>query len=96
MIGRTPTVFNVTLTNADTEYSQTLPANVRSFSMQARQSADVRWAHETGKVATPVAPYVTMKSGGNVSVGELDPALLTLYLASATAGTVVEIVVWTW
>lgn len=96
MRARTPTIYNVTLTNANTEYSQTLPANLRSFSMQARQSADVRWSHETGKVATPVAPYMTMKSGGNVNVGELDPNTLTLYLASATAGTVVEIIAWSW
>ena len=48
---RTINVYNVTLTNANTEYSQELPPNVRSFAVQPRTAVDVRMAFVTGKVA---------------------------------------------
>lgn len=90
----TPTIYNVTLTNANTEYSQVLPAGTEKFAMQPRTAVDVRWAHVTGKVATPTAPYMTMKGGAGLSMSDADPASLTVYLASGTAGTVVEIIAW--
>ena len=97
---RVPAIYNVTLTNANTEYSQALPATVRAFALQPRTAVDVRLAFVTGKVATPTAPYWTMKGGGGFSVDDvsLNPALgegpLTLYLGSASAGTIVEITAW--
>ena len=97
---RVPAIYNVTLTNANTEYSQALPAGVRAFALQPRTGVDVRFAYVTGKVAAPTAPYWTMKAGGgfgvddvkmNVALGE---GAITLFLASASAGTVVEIQAW--
>ena len=86
-----PQVFNKTLTVADTEYSQALNAGW-GFEFQARTEVTIRFAFVADKVATPTAPYMTLKpgqwyfvEGGNVE---------TLYLASATAGTVVEIISW--
>lgn len=85
-----PFEFNVTLTEADTEYLQALPANTKSWTMKSRTADTVRWARTTGKVATPTAPYNTMDNGGipfeqGVNTDE------TIYIASAVAGTVVEI-----
>lgn len=103
MMVRTPIIYNVTLTNGTTEYSQALPANVRAFALQARGTADVLWAHEAGKVAgasgtaTAVAPYMTLKSGGAFSADNIEPeGALTVYLASLTSGVVVEIAAWSW
>ena len=59
----TPVVLNVTLTSADTEYSQALPIGTKYFSMQCRTAFDVRYAFLTGRVATPTAPYATVKVG---------------------------------
>ena len=91
-----PTTYNVTLTNADTEYSQALPANCRGFEFQCRTEATVRFAFATGKVATPTAPYHTLKAGDYYSSPPISQAASpsTLYLASATAGVVVEILAW--
>jgi hypothetical protein len=93
----TPTPYNLTLTDADTEYSQALPANCRGFEFQARTEAAVRFAFVTGKVAGPTAPYMTLKAGDYYSSPPLNQGASpsTLYLASATAGTVVEILAWT-
>ena len=92
----TPATYNVTCTVADTEYSQALPANCRYFEFQARTEATVRYAWATGKVAGPVAPYHTLKAGdckyGPPINQGASPS--TLYVASPTAGTVVEIEAW--
>ena len=56
-------VINVTLTNADTEYSFVLPPGTKYYSMQCRTAFAVRHAVVSGLVAGPTAPYVTLKSG---------------------------------
>jgi len=94
-VSGTPTVYNKTLTNADTEYTQTLPSSCEKFMFWARTNVDIRFAFETGKVATPTAPYLTLKGGTAFSESGLSLSSKTLYLASSTAGTVVEILCWT-
>lgn len=91
-----PIVYNVPLTLADTEYAQALPANCRAFEFHCRTADDVRFAFETGRVAVPVAPYMTLPSGLWYYSEEvyLQP-VWTLYLASAVAAVVVEIIGWT-
>ena len=94
---RTISVYNVTLTNANTEYSQELPPNARALAVQPRTAVDVRMAFVTGKVAGSTAPFFTLKAGGALAIHELQMAdNSTVYLASATAGTVVEIVAGSW
>lgn len=58
-----PEIINATLTSADTEYSRQLPPGTKNFSLQCRTAFDVRFAFATGRVATPTAPYMTVKSG---------------------------------
>lgn len=58
-----PEIFNVPLTSADTEYKQAVSINTKHFSIQCRTAFDVRYAFTTGKVASPTAPYATIKSG---------------------------------
>lgn len=89
----TPTLYNLTLTSADTEYIQALPANTRALQFQCRTAYDVRYAFETGKVATPTAPYSTLK---NPSVWYKENILTSgsLYLASSEAGVIAEIEAW--
>jgi len=89
------TSYNVTLASADTEYSQALPANTKRISFRCRTNYDVRFAFETGKVATPTAPYSTLKAGREYTEYDLDLAAVTLYLASSQAGVVVELECWT-
>lgn len=92
----TPTVYNITLAVANTEYSQVMPADCTGFEFQARTDAVVRFAFVTGKVATPTPPYMTLGSGGNFFSPMINQVGTpsTIYLASATAGTVVEIIAW--
>lgn len=93
---RTPICTNKTLTDANTEHSHDFNADTKYFSFQCRTAFDVRFAFATGKVATPTAPYMTLKSAGSYSSPEeYENAAGTLYLASAQAAVVVEILEWT-
>lgn len=98
----TPEIFNVTLTDADTEYNQAFSVGTKHFSIQCRTAFDVRFSFEDGKVATPTAPYATVKAGDSYtspekmgfSWNEDEDAAATIYLASSTAAVVVELVAW--
>ena len=89
-----PTIYNKTLTVADTEYSQAFPSSTREFRVRCRTLFDVRYAWVTGKVAIPTAPYATIKAGLEYHGDESDITGKSLYLASSTAGVVVEIEIW--
>jgi hypothetical protein len=91
------TETNLTLTSADTEYSHLLQTTTRQVRFQCRTAYDVRYAYTTGKVATPAAPYQTLKSGtvrAIDGIGVAAGATRTLYFASAQAGVIVEIEEW--
>jgi hypothetical protein len=89
-----PTLSALTLAVANTQYSQALPVICRRVSFQCRTAVDVRFAFVTGKVAAPTDPYMTLKSGGSYDSGPVKMEGKTLYLASASAGVVIEIEAW--
>ena len=90
----TPVIYNVTMTNAATEYSQALPANTKRFTVHCRDGTAFRLAFATGKVATPTEPYLTVPSSSSYDEDNINPASLTIYIGCAIAGKVVEIVAW--
>ena len=92
----TPTVYNVTLTTLNTEYSQAMPANCRRIEFQCRTENTMRFAFVTGKVATPTAPYMTLKAGDYYDSGIINQGASpsTLYLASPTSGVAAEVLCW--
>ena len=87
-------IDSLTLTNADQEYTYTLPANCAGYSLQCRTGVDIRIGTVTGKVAGPTDPYLTLKAGEAYNSPEraVFQAGTTLYFASSTAGAVVEII----
>lgn len=91
----TPTIYNLTLTLANTEYSQLLTTDTKQFRFRCRTLYDIRYAYVTGKVATPTAPYLTLPAGCDFSSDSNDLTATTVYFASAQAGVVVEIECWT-
>ena len=99
-VARFPTIVNMTMTLADTEYEYELPENCKSFIIHTRDESAFRFAYETGYVATPMEPYFTVpatKALGddgflNYTHGGVR---MTLYFASGSAGKVIEIIHWT-
>lgn len=92
-----PTIYNVTMTNADTEYSQALPAGCKRFSLsvQAGAAADIfRVAFVTGKVATPTAPFLQYPGDVEYFEDDVNLAAQTVYFADDSAGKVMQILAW--
>ena len=87
-------IYNIAITDINTQYTQALPSGVKKFTFQNRADIDIRWALVTGKVATPTAPYFTLKAGMNHYEDNLNLSGKTLYVASGTASQVVELIVW--
>ena len=92
--GKTPTIYNKTMTLADTEYSQVLPANTKKFEFRCRDADDIRFAYVTGKVAGPTAPYRVLLSGEIKSENNINLSDKTLYFACANPGKIMEIETW--
>ena len=90
----TPVIYNLVVVAGDTEYSQALPTNTSRFSLQCLTDYDMRFAFVAGKVAVPTAPYALVRAGMNYYEDNIDISSVTLYVASATAGVIAEIICW--
>ena len=89
--GDTPVIYNVTMTNANTEYSQALPANTKKFLIKCRGAYDIKVCFTSSGSGTL---YVTVPSGTSYWEDAIQPSSITLYFQCATAAQVAEIVAW--
>jgi hypothetical protein len=89
--GATPTVYNKTMTAANTEYSQALPANVKKFLIKCRTEYAIKVCFTAEASGTT---YVTVGAGQSYWEDGIKAASLTLYFQCATAGQAVEIIAW--
>lgn len=93
-----PIIYNVTMTLADTEYSQQLPIDTLKVLVHTRDESSFRFAWETGRVATPTVPYYTVLAGSRYYEDDINlraTAHRTIYFASDVTLKVIEILVWT-
>lgn len=87
----TSAIYNVTMTTANTEYSQALPSQTKKFTVKCRGKYDVKLAFTAEASGTT---YITIPSGLCYWDDLIRDAVLTLYFQCATAAQVVEIVAW--
>lgn len=96
--GVRPAIYNVAITDGNTEYSQALPSLTKKFLMHCRDGTAFRIAFETGKVATPTEPYFSVPTNQAYYEDFLEAASLTLYFACAGGAGInksMEIIAWT-
>ena len=86
-----PIVYNKTLTLADTEYSQALPAGCKKIMVQCRTAYDVKMTYTSGGSGTT---YYTLKANTWYWDDFIDGTVKTIYMQSTQAGVVVEILCW--
>lgn len=87
-----PTVANVEMTLADTEYSYALPAGTARFSFKLRNPGyQARIAFVSGALGTT---YKNLMQGEIYSEKNLRQGPNSLYFQSPTAGQVAEILTW--
>lgn len=91
LAGIGPQVLNVTLTLANTEYPLTIPSGTRKFSLKTRDANHVvKFSFEAGTSGTT---YVTL-DGITYNEDMVLVREVTLYCQSATAGVVLECIIW--
>jgi len=84
----TPTVYNVAMASADTEYSQALPSGTKKFLIKLRTDAVMKVKFASG------GNYITVPSGGSYNEDNLDLTGVTLYFESSVASNTAEIIAW--
>ena len=88
-----PTIYNVNLTVAGTEYPQLLNNAVKKILIRVRDGgATLRLAFVSGNTSTV---YVTIPRGANYFEENLDLSGVTIYLQSDVSAKVAEILEWT-
>ena len=91
----TPVIYNISIAVAGTEYSQALPANTKKFALSIIDGTigeNFRFAYETGKVATPTAPYRQLDQGFEYSQDGVSSSA-TVYIAASNI-CVAQLEVW--
>lgn len=88
------TIYNTTMTLADTEYSRALPTGTKKFMVKNRGLYDIKLTFSAGASGTT---YITIPAGMNYweDLTDLLASNRTLYFQCATAAQVCEIIAWT-
>lgn len=87
-----PTIANVTMTDANTEYSYAVPAHAKRFEIKLRSlNALLKMAFNSGESGTT---YITIPYGASYSEQDVKVGGRTLYFQSPTAAQTAEVKVW--
>lgn len=87
----TPTIYNIPMTLASTEYSQLLSTNTRRFSIKTRGSSSLQLAYAAGQSGVT---FILIPPGAEYTENDLKLTGVTLYFQSPAAGQIAEIVEW--
>ena len=88
----TPTVANVAVLLANTEYSYTFPTSTKRYMMANRDSGTLKYSFSSGTSGTQ---YITLYPGDAAVADLLDTtAGFTVYFQSTKASQTVEILSW--
>lgn len=87
-----PTVVNVAIVTANTEYSYTLPTNTKKFHLKIRDNAVLKLTYTAAQSGTT---YVTLPAFNVYTEESLSVTGVTLYFQSTSPTQVVEIISWT-
>lgn len=90
-VGTTPAIYNLTMTLANTEYSQALPSGTRAITIRCRGLYDVKFSYTASASGTT---YITIPSGMNYFEEQVNLSSKTIYAQCATAGQILEIIVY--
>lgn len=97
LLATTPTIYNVTCTTSNIEYSQAISDETKAIQISVIDGADTdnfRIAFTTGKVATPTAPYLKFDQNIAYYVDKLYLIGKTVYVASSADSKVIQIIEW--
>lgn len=89
----TPIIYNISMTNANQEYSQILPNNTRIIDIKLRAlNALLKISFVVGESGTK---YITIPFGASFHLEGIKLSGATIYVQSPVASQVLEIICWT-
>jgi len=92
---RKPSIANVRIIDANTEYSHMLPKGCKKFTLHVRDGTAIRVSFRSGVVAKPNPGYWTLKANTSWSEDNLDiEGDIWLYFACTSTNKVVELILW--
>ncbi len=87
----TPSIQNISLALAATEYTVTLPANTERFRIQVRGTSRLQIAYVSGQSGTN---FISLYAGAYYEEAGLDVVSLNLYVQSSQGGETLEVLSW--
>jgi len=92
-----PTIYNIAITLADTEYSQALPDNTRKFRIYAVDNAKTSFHTDLLKLyfSAGATAFIPIFPGNYHEESKLNLTSKTLYFQSPTGSAYAIIIVWT-
>jgi hypothetical protein len=87
----TPTITNFSMPLANTEYSHTLPAGTRRFTLKNRTSGLIKLSYSMGQSGVE---WYSIEPGTTYGEEDLRLGTLSFYFQSPTASQIVEILSW--
>lgn len=91
MIAGKPTIANVSMTTANTEYSYAVPAGVSKMLVKLRDATvALKLSYVEGASGTT---YVTVPAGSTKTIDELKGGM-TIYIQTTEASQVLEVETW--
>jgi len=87
----TPTVANVTMASANTEYSYTFPDNTKRYTIQNRKNGLVKFCFTTGETGTK---YISLFPGQVHDELNITKDSLTIYFESPLPNQLLELLSW--
>jgi hypothetical protein len=87
-----PAIYNLAMPLANTEYSQVISSGTKQLLVRMRSTARAKLAFISGDSSVL---YITIEAGAVYFDNQLDLSGTTIYLQSAAAGQVAEILEWT-
>ncbi len=89
----TPTIYNVLMSLADRDYSQSLPSGTKKVVIKLRDlGAELKVSFSS---ISDGATYITVSYGGNLFIEDVNLTGKSLYLQSSTALQTCEVICWT-
>lgn len=87
-----PTIYNLAMAAADTEYAQALNTSTKKILIRMRTPARARIAFSIGATSSE---WITLEPGSVYFEENLDLTDVTIFVRSAAANQVAEILEWT-
>jgi hypothetical protein len=90
-VGTTPAIYNLTMTLANTEYSQALPTGTRALTLHNRGLYATQFSYTNGASGTT---FITIPAGMYYYEEQVNLTSKTVYAQCPTAAQVLEIIVY--